>query len=340
MPPDDETPGLDRAGPPVTGSLPTGPHPTLGPATPILPRWPGPVMIVVGILLVLFALGSARAAPPGQLETLRTTLIVTVLAGAALFAAGLVWSAIRQIQRRRVLAPERYRGPTVLTLLVMVLLVQTVIVLPWSADIAAILGTDSTPSLLGSIVLLVATGVALLLVTWLFVGIPNALAGLPSFPGRDPGGALAAGFGWGVVAWIGSTAIIVIVVWVLERLGQAPDPTTAEVAIGRLEPWITVPAIVIFAPIAEEVFFRGVVFNAWLREGGRAYAYIGSAALFAVIHLSLVSILPIFLLGLALAWVYERTGSLLAPMAMHATVNGISIAIALLARFDILRLPV
>ena len=96
-----------------------------------------------------------------------------------------------------------------------------------------------------------------------------------------------------------------------------------------LDPWLVVLAIVLFAPIAEELFFRGIVFNAWRREASRRWAYIGSAALFAVIHLSLVSLVPIFLLGLALAWVYERTGSLLAPIAMHATVNGISVALAL-----------
>jgi membrane protease YdiL (CAAX protease family) len=101
-----------------------------------------------------------------------------------------------------------------------------------------------------------------------------------------------------------------------------------------------VVAVVILAPIAEEIFFRGVVFNAWLREGGRRWAYIGSAALFAAIHLSLLSLLPIFLLGLALAWVYERTGNLLAPIAMHATVNGISVALALLVRFELVKLPV
>jgi hypothetical protein len=69
-------------------------------------------------------------------------------------------------------------------------------------------------------------------------------------------------------------------------------------------------------------------------------AYIGSAAMFAVIHLSLVALLPIFLLGMALAWVYDRTGSLLAPIVMHAVVNGISVAIALLVRFEIIGLPV
>ena len=82
--------------------------------------------------------------------------------------------------------------------------------------------------------------------------------------------------------------------------------------------------------------------NLWtpLSEAGRRWAFFGSAALFAAIHLSLLSLLPIFVLGLGLAWVYDRTKSLLAPMAMHATVNGISVALALLVRFDVVRLPV
>jgi hypothetical protein len=297
-------------------------------------------MIIVGLLLGLGALGSAQLALEGRMEADRTTLLVMALAGAGLFAAGLVWSAVRQIQRRRVLPPERYRGPTIIVLLAMVLLLQTVVVLPWSADAVALLGGDREVTLLGSIVILVSTGASLLLVSWLFVAVPNALAALPSFPGRDPGGAIAAGVGWGLVAWIGSTAVIVIMAWLLEQVGLAPEPSAAEVAIQRLNPFLTVLAVVVLAPIAEEVFFRGVVFNAWLREGGRTYAYVGSAALFAVIHLTLVLIIPIFLLGLALAWIYQRTGSLLAPIAMHATVNGISVAIALLARFEIIRLPV
>ena len=128
---------------------------------------------------------------------------------------------------------------------------------------------------------------ALLLVSWLLVYRPRALAALPSFPGRDPGGALRSGFGWGVLAWLGSTIVLAAVAWVLEQLGRPPEPEAAERAIAMLDPWLVVVAIVILAPIAEEVFFRGVVFNAWLREGGRRWAFIGSAALFAAIHLSL-----------------------------------------------------
>ncbi len=270
----------------------------------------------------------------------RSVLLPMAIAGAILFAVGLVYSAYRQIQMRRVLAPERYRGPSVIVLLAMVLLISTVLVAPFGSDAAALIGGDGELSLLGAAVILVSTSIALLFVSWLFVALPNALAALPSFPGRDPSRALLTGLGWGVVAWIGSTAMLVIAAWLLERLGMPPEPGAAELAIQRLDPWLIILAVVILAPIAEEIFFRGVVFNAWLREGGRAFAYIGSAALFAVIHVSLVSLVPIFFLGLALAWVYERSGNLLAPIAMHATVNGISVALTLLVRFDVVRLPV
>ncbi|HEY6607771.1 MAG TPA: type II CAAX endopeptidase family protein [Candidatus Limnocylindria bacterium] len=291
-------------------------------------------------MLSLGALGAASLVVRDQLDADPTVVLGLAAAGVLLFGGGLVYSAVRQIRMRRVLAPERYRGPGVIVLLAMVLLIATVIVTPFSLDAAELLAGGEV-SLIGIFVILVSTPVALLLISWLFVGLPNAMAGLPAFPGPNAARALLAGVGWGVLAWIGSTAIIVIAGWVLEQIGMPPEAGTAEVAIERVEPWLIVLAIVILAPIAEEVFFRGIVFNAWRREGGPVYAYVGSSALFAIIHLSLVSLLPIFFLGLALAWVYERSGyNLLAPMALHATVNGISVALALLVRFDVVQLPV
>jgi membrane protease YdiL (CAAX protease family) len=298
------------------------------------------VLIIGGALLAIGALIAGSLALSGQLAVDRSILAPLALIGALAFVAGLVYSATRQIRVRSFLPPERYRGPSVLILLALVLVVASVANAPFGADAAALLFGDGELTLLGAIVILVSTGLALLLVSWLFVHRPRALAGLPSFPGQDPAGALRSGFGWGLLAWLGSTLVIVVVAWLLERIGLEPEPETAERAIALLDPWLVVGAVVFFAPVAEEIFFRGVVFNAWLREAGRRWAFIGSSALFAVIHLSLVSLLPIFLLGLALAWVYQRTGNLLAPIAMHATVNGISVALALLVRFDVVRLPV
>lgn len=330
-------PGIDRG----ETVLPRGPHPTVGPSSVSMPRWPGPVLAIGGALLAIVSLGAASLAVDGQLgDADPEALAWMTIAGAVAFTAGLLYSAARQLRVRRFLAAERYRGPSVFLLLALVLVLASAITFPFGADAAALLLGSGPLTLLGSVVLLVSTQAALLLVSWLLVFRPNALAALPGFPGPDPSRAVRMGLGWGVVAWLGASLASAVVVNVLQALGMEVEPQAAEQALELVEPWVAVLAIVILAPIAEELFFRGVIFNALLRERGTRWAYIGSAALFAVIHLSIVALLPIFLLGLALAWVYHRTGNLLAPIVMHAVVNGISVLIALLVRFEIIGLPV
>jgi uncharacterized protein len=178
-----------------------------------------------------------------------------------------------------------------------------------------------------------STQLVLVAVSWVFVIRPRAVAFAQPLMGRVPWVALRVGLGWGVLAWFGATALTVASALALSALGLPPETQAAERVITAADPWIVAVGLVVVAPIGEELFFRGVVFNAWLRERGVRFAYIGSALLFSVIHLSVVTLLPIFALGLALAWVYRRTGNLLAPIAMHAMVNGISTALGLLVRF-------
>jgi hypothetical protein len=305
-----------------------------------MPSWPGRVLTIVGGILALGGLGAGTMAVSGTLAADPATLAWIALAGALIFSAGLVYIGVRQIRVRRHLAPERYRGPSVLVLVGLVLVIAAVLTAPFAEDAAALLLGDGELTFLGSLALLTSTQIGLLLVSWLFVFRPNALAALPSLPGRDPGGAIRAGLGWGVLAWIGASLVSAAVYYVFDALGIESDPQAAEQALSVIDPWLAILAIVILAPIAEEIFFRGVVFNAFLREGGRRWAFIGSSLLFGAIHLSLVALIPIFLLGLALAWVYERTNNLLAPIAMHMVVNGASVLIALLVRYEVIPVPV
>jgi len=305
-----------------------------------MPRWPGWVLAITGVVVAFVALVAIELGRQGFVVADSLVLGLIALAGGLAFVAGLVYFAVRQIRIRRVLPPERYRGPSVFLLLALALVIGSALTAPFTDDALALGSGQGEISLLGSAVILVAAQLGLLIVGYLFVYRTNALAALPSFPGRDPIPAIVAGLGWGVLAWIGSTIVLFLVSELLARIGRPPPVGPAEQAIALLDPWLVTVAIVVFAPIAEELFFRGIVFNAWLREAGRTWAYIGSAALFAAIHLSLESLLPIFLLGLALAWVYQRTGNLIAPITMHATVNGISVAIALAVRFGILDVPV
>lgn len=79
---------------------------------------------------------------------------------------------------------------------------------------------------------------------------------------------------------------------------------------------------VLAGPAAEEIFFRGLVYR-WLRfRVGVWPGLLASAFLFALLHTDPVAFPPILGLGLLFGWVYERTGSLAAPIAIHMLHNG------------------
>jgi membrane protease YdiL (CAAX protease family) len=306
-----------------------------------MPQWPGPVLVLGGGALAITALVAEAMAASGSLGVAnRAALAWLAVIGGAAFTAGLVYAAVRQLRVRRYLSPERYRGPSVFVLIALVLVIAAVLTLPFGADALVLVLGEGEMSFLGALVLLTSTQVALLVVSWLLVFRPNALAGLPWPPGPNPVRAIRSGVGWGVVASLGASVISYGVLTLFEALGIDTAPEVADQALALIDPWLAVLAVAILAPIAEEIFFRGVVFNALLREGSRRWAYLGSSALFAAIHLSLVAVLPIFLIGLAMAWVYDRAGNLLAPIAMHLTVNGLAVLIALAVRFELVPVPV
>ena len=77
---------------------------------------------------------------------------------------------------------------------------------------------------------------------------------------------------------------------------------------------------VIAAPLCEEFIFRGLIYRGLRRSLHPAMAMLASAALFALVHPA-VSVIPVFGLGLATAFCFERTGLLLAPILVHMTYN-------------------
>ncbi len=85
-------------------------------------------------------------------------------------------------------------------------------------------------------------------------------------------------------------------------------------------------------PLAEELLFRGVVYPALRRRISRLGAMAISAAAFALLHTNLIGFVPIMLLGCLLAYLYERTGSLVAPLAVHVLHNTFLIVVALTYR--------
>lgn len=77
-----------------------------------------------------------------------------------------------------------------------------------------------------------------------------------------------------------------------------------------------------FAPVAEELFFRGLVFRGMLRYGLVPAIAVSSLA-FGALHLS-PQVLPLIGIGALLAWLYYTSGSLWQPIAFHAIFNLVS----------------
>jgi len=298
-------------------------------------------MIVTGLLVPLFALAVNRdllsASTSDAVERLLVPLLLVALGG-LLLVIGLITSAVRALIVRGPLPPERYRGPAVTVLLLLAMIVGAFVSLG-AGGTALALFDGGELSVGGTLVLLTATQIGLLAVTGGLVVAPRALAGFRLAPPSGLLRSMLIGLAIAIPAWVGATLLGAAAAVALEALGFAPELGVLDTVLERADPTVVLVAFVVVAPAAEELFFRGVVYNAWLRERGPRTALYGSAALFAVIHASIFSLVPIFALGVALALLYRRTRSLPAAMAMHAGFNAISVLITLLARQGILQLP-
>ncbi|MBV8498438.1 MAG: CPBP family intramembrane metalloprotease [Candidatus Eremiobacteraeota bacterium] len=82
---------------------------------------------------------------------------------------------------------------------------------------------------------------------------------------------------------------------------------------------------VVFAPFAEETFFRIFFFNLGLRYSGFWGGAVLSGLLFGIAHGDAYAALPLALGGIVLCAVYYRTRNAWAPMISHALFNSVSI---------------
>ncbi len=93
-------------------------------------------------------------------------------------------------------------------------------------------------------------------------------------------------------------------------------------------------ALVVFAPLGEELLFRGIELRGLVRVMPFAVAAPLSAVIFAAAHLDAYMIWPravaLVLVGWVLAWLYRRRG-LLGSVLAHGTVNTVA-TIALIAQ--------
>ncbi len=92
-------------------------------------------------------------------------------------------------------------------------------------------------------------------------------------------------------------------------------------------------AAAVCAPIGEELIFRGFLYPVAKRFSERWFATIFSSMLFGVVHWNLAGLPMLFVMGVLFVILYERTGSLWAPILCHAVFNGLMVGMMVLSKF-------
>ncbi len=135
---------------------------------------------------------------------------------------------------------------------------------------------------------------------------------------------------WGLLLYYGTSVLVNYLVFAL-----CPDflnLNNAGIAeLTRGNPVLMFVAIVFFAPVAEELLFRGLLFRNMLRFG-KVTGWLCSVLAFALVHVLgyigeydllrlMLATLQYIPAGIALCYAYHRSGSFLAPVVMHIFIN-------------------
>jgi uncharacterized protein len=154
--------------------------------------------------------------------------------------------------------------------------------------------------------------------------------------------------GLGILLQIGSALLIEPLARMLYPEGRPPQEIADAIADPSASLLIKlgiVSAAVVFAPLTEEIMFRGVLFKA-MRHRGRWFAVVVTALVFTTVHIlgldpnnmlasAAVVLPPILVLGLVLAWLTDRTGRLGPAIFLHSGWNLLA-ALVLLIPGDLL----
>jgi membrane protease YdiL (CAAX protease family) len=330
------------------------PHQPAGPPEPAVPGEPpgeqprafglttfsiagrrAPALFVVGWLATL--VGGSLAALPilGVAGIVGTVLWV---GGLAIAALGLVLLGGSQAVERRA-AGAAYAGPSPILVFLAVLATSQVagfaIGLPLSLVAAAI--PRPVADLLA---VLVQAGVFAAILRVMVVGA-EALRWSDMGLVRGAGGALR-----GLLAGAVFAGPVILVTALAAAMAAQ---VAGVVPASPLPPTGTAPGLLVhlvagavIAPVAEELLFRGFALTAWRRTVGARGAIVRSSIVFVLAHvlfvggdgfreaasLAFVGGAARITVALALGWLYVRTGSLWAPIGLHAAYNAVLIVLA------------
>lgn len=182
----------------------------------------------------------------------------------------------------------------------------------------------------------IATGIASGLITLAgcaFVALAitghqwRIVTGVSRISGRDVGlGALlAVANSLSVGGWLSTLTSKIFPQFVLDLFDTSR--VLAGAMSNPLEHVIVVVAVVVFAPLAEEFLFRGIFFRGLTQRLSVTWSVVISGVIFSAYHIDPVGFLPRVEIGVLLAVLVWKTGSLWPAIAAHAANNGLAVGL-------------
>jgi membrane protease YdiL (CAAX protease family)/uncharacterized RDD family membrane protein YckC len=205
--------------------------------------------------------------------------------------------------------------------LLLAIIVPPLLVVPFDPDLESDGALLAAQGMFDGLLLMVALGMAS---GWKFRPLGRALGllGLRRFELSAIGIMVATLIAYYIAAGLFATLV----------LEPNQEDIGGELGVGNPSVLIAVTAVLLIAalaPVAEELFFRGFIFAGLRSRWSLWPAAIVSALIFGGVHAptGITTVVPLAVLGFALCWLYDRTGSLWPCVMAHAINNGLALAV-------------
>ncbi len=135
-----------------------------------------------------------------------------------------------------------------------------------------------------------------------------------------------------LVQWAGSLNQMVPLPEFLQNLEEMQMELLNQVLQGELNVMLSLLLVAVTPALCEEVFFRGYLQRHLERSCGIVWGVFLAGFIFGLFHLRMTQLLPLSMLGVYLAFLAWRTGSLWIPIVIHFANNAFAVGIAEFAK--------
>lgn len=137
------------------------------------------------------------------------------------------------------------------------------------------------------------------------------------------------GIKWGVGLYVIGIIVTIIITQIFPMKQEIPELVEMLLENGSMPFKIFIAlSLMVFAPVGEELLFRGFLFTALRNKINVKWAIVISGAIFGVMHFSVQGFPALFIGGMGFAFLYNKYGNIFINMVAHAAWNSVVVLLA------------